>query len=280
MLTFLYETSFGRFVLKIITQPFFSAVGGTFLKTPPSRMLINRYIRRNEIDMSRFAEKRYRSFNDFFIRELKKGEGCKEHPAHLLLSPCDGKASAYTLTIESSFRIKNTMYSIKDLLEDEALAKDYNGGACMIFRLTPDDYHRYSYIDDGEILGRKKIRGVLNTVRPIAHSRYRVFIRNTRVCTLMRTVRFGDVVQIEVGALMVGKIRNYKDAGRFSRGEEKGFFEFGGSTILLLFKEEAVHIRRDIFETTACGGETVLHAGDIIGSQRKEKTEGAMGLCE
>ncbi len=274
-LRFLYGTPAGRAVLKILTQPVFSVAGGAFLKMPLSTILIDGYIRKNRINMKRFARKRYRSFHDFFIRELKEKEFSEECPVHLLLAPCDGKASAYTISEENAFRIKNSVYTIGDLLEDEVLAKNFTGGTCVIFRLTPDDYHRYCYVDDGEILARKEIRGVLHTVRPIAHYHYPVFVRNSRVCTMMRTAHFGDVIQIEVGALMVGKIRNHKNSGSFTRGEEKGLFEFGGSTILLLFKEGAVQIKKDILAATLRGEEHVLRVGEVIG----EKAEGGLSSC-
>lgn len=266
-LRFLYHTFAGRIILKILTHPIISVSAGAFLKTPLSKMWINKFIKKNQIDMNLYRETHYNSFNDFFIRDLKEKKDFKEYQEHLLLSPCDGKVSAYAISKESNFYIKNSVYSIKDLIEDESAAEDFIGGTCVIFRLTPDDYHRYLYIDDGNILTQKKIKGVLHTVRPIAHNRYPVFVQNSRVCTVMNTRNFDEVIQIEVGALMVGKIKNHKSSGAFNRGEEKGYFEFGGSTIILLFKENSVKIDENLLKVTEQGKEAILRVGNIIGEK-------------
>lgn len=266
-LKLLYHTVAGRCILKILTRPAVSVIGGAFLGTPISRIWIKKYIDKNKIDMSRFKKTIYQSFNDFFTRELKGTKDFKKYPKNLLLAPCDGKVSAYIISKENTFYIKNSLYTIKDLIEDEALAEDFIGGTCVIFRLTPDDYHRYHYIDDGRILAQKKILGILHTVRPIAHSKYPVYIRNSRVCTRMHTVNFGEVIQIEVGALMVGKIQNHKSSGTFSRGEEKGYFEFGGSTIILILKKDSVEMNRELIENTIRGEESILRMGHVIGEK-------------
>lgn len=267
MLKFLYESVFGRALLKILKQPVFSVVVGWVMKTDLSRLFIGGYIRQNQIDMSRFEERKFHSFNDFFTRSLKNEEVSWKSPRQYLSAPCDGKVSAYNISNKKGFSIKNSKYTVTDLIGDKLLAEEYNNGVCLIFRLEPDDYHRYHYIDDGEIVFQKTIKGCLHTIRPIAQSYYPVFLQNTRECTAMDTSNFGPILQIEVGALLVGKIRNHKASGTFKFSEEKGYFEFGGSTIILLLKEDVVKIREDILKATIRGEEIDVQVGDVIGER-------------
>ena len=156
-------------------------------------------------------------------------------------------------------------------MEDASLAAAYSGGTALVLRLSPDDYHRYCYVDDGEISQYKEISGRLHAVRPIVHHYYPVFSQNARAVTVMETKTFGRVTQVEVGALMVGKICNYKTAGTISFGEEKGYFAFGGSTIVLLFQKGCVEVSQEIFQLAEQGEEQVIRIGSDIGRRVKER---------
>jgi len=262
---FLYNTAFGRAILKLLISVFVSKLAGWVLSSPISRIFIGGYIKNSNIDMSEYEEAKYRSFNDFFIREIK--QGCRSFSGDMLdlPAPCDGKLTAYSITTDSLFHIKKSVYDINGLLQDNELASEFMGGICLVFRLTPDDYHRYCFVDDGEILLHKKIKGVFHTVRPIALGRYKVFTQNAREYTVMQTKNFGKVIQIEVGAMFVGKISNLKTEGVFTRGEKKGVFEFGGSTVMMLFQKDAVLLDETIFLSTASDKETVVKMGCKIG---------------
>ncbi|MCL2663191.1 MAG: phosphatidylserine decarboxylase [Oscillospiraceae bacterium] len=262
---FLYNTVFGRILLKVIIKTTVSKLAGFILGSPVSRVFIKRFITQNGIKMDAYRNVNYSSFNDFFTREIK--EGYRPFPADIgsLASPCDGKLTAYPISPDSVFRIKHSSYSIKDLLQDKSLADKYSGGTCLVFRLSPDDYHRYCFIDDAEILKHRYIKGVLHTVRPIAYQYHTVFCQNSREYTVMQTKHFGRIVQIEVGALFVGKISNHKKSSIVLRGEEKGMFKFGGSTIILLFVENAVTVDGKIMKNTALNRETIVRMGEKIG---------------
>lgn len=262
---FLYNTFFGRVLLKLFVNVYASKLAGCVLNSRASKIFIGKFIKSNNIDMSEYKEVKYKSFNDFFTREAKESRRPFSNNKRELPSPCDAKLTAYKITGENLFSIKKTVYDVKSLLLDDKLANEYTGGACLIFRLTPDDYHRYCFIDDGEILAHKKIRGIFHTVRPVALKRYKVFAQNAREYTVMQTQNFGKAIQIEIGAMLVGKICNHKTSGTFSRGEEKGMFEYGGSTILLLFKNDAVTIDENIFMNTAANKETIVRMGEGIG---------------
>jgi phosphatidylserine decarboxylase len=264
---FLYNTAPGRIALRLFAARSASKIFGLFMNSRTSRLLIRRFIRSNRIDMSEYVDKKYTSFNDFFTRKVKEGRRTFSRVLSDLPAPCDGKLTAYNIAANSVFQIKGSMYTLNSLLKDKALADEFAGGVCLIFRLTPDDYHRYAFVDDGEIVSRKRIKGVLHTVRPIAFKRYNVYAKNTREYVVMNTKRFGKAVQMEVGALFVGRISNHPLKDTFKRGDEKGMFEFGGSTVVMLFQKNAVVIDDAIFENTRRNRETVVRMGYKIGEK-------------
>jgi len=221
-----------------------------------------RYARRHEIPLTREQANQFRTYRNFFLRQRDDLQ-IDPDPDHFI-SPCDSLLSAYTIDENSSFSIKGSRYRICDLLEDESLAKKYEGGICLIFRLCASDYHHYCYIDDGTREKYVTVNGVLHTVNPIACKKVKVYSENHREYTTLHLKNFGDVVQIEVGALMVGKIKN-NDIETFKRGDEKGYFEFGGSTIIMLFKENTIKIDDDILSQSANEIETRVKYGETIG---------------
>ena len=242
MTKFLYNTFPGRVVLKLLTRSFVSKIVGKYMDSPLSKGRIANFVQKNKIDMSDYIKREYKSFNDFFTRELKDGarEICGD--ADALVSPCDGLLSVYNIGDDMDICIKDSHYTVEELLSNEILAQKYRGGKMLIFRLTVTDYHRYVYFDSGTKEDNVFIQGILHTVQPIAQTRYKIYKTNSREYTVLHTENFGDVVQMEVGAMMVGRICNNHQAHSFKRGEEKGKFEFGGSTIVLLLEKDIAEI--------------------------------------
>ena len=261
----LYGNVFGRVLLKTLTAPAISKAAGCFMDSPPSKLLIKPFIRRSGIDTSQYIMTGFRSYNDFFTRAIKLGKRPIDRTPDHLISPCDSKLTAYKIGRDSIFRIKGSRYRVTDLLQNDFLAKRFSGGYCLIFRLEVDDYHRYCYIDDGTKSENTFIAGELHTVNPIALERYNIYKRNCREYTVLHTENFGDVVQVEVGAMMVGRIVNHHGEASFRRGDEKGKFEFGGSTIVMLFGRDSISIDEDILRNSAEGIETVVKYGEKIG---------------
>ena len=259
-LNFLYNTKRGRFLLKyIVAKPFFSKLRGLYQRSIFSKKDIKPFIEKYNVDMQGFNIKEYRTFNDFFKR--KKGliiEGSKD----ILISPADAKLFIYDITDDLRFDVKKSNYSLSEITGDAWLSKQFKGGKCLVFRLCVSDYHRYINIDTGELKEVTRIEGELHTVRPISED-YRVFSRNTRVVSVLDLDNLGKVVQIEVGALLIGCIRN-NNQKYFIKGEEKGYFEFGGSTIILLLKDN-VKIDEDIIEQINQGREVKVSIGERIG---------------
>lgn len=268
-LEFLYRTVPGRICLKLLTLPVVSRIAGVFLDSPLSVCLIHPFIKANHLDLRDFRKMRFSSFNQFFTRELKEGTRTIDEKEESFISPCDGLLSVYEIKEDSRFHIKNSEYSLETLLHSRKLAKEYAGGYCMIFRLTVSHYHRYCWVDDGYILRTRRIPGVLHTVNPIAGEVVKIYHRNTREYALIETNHFGRLVQMEVGAMMVGRICNYQDEGEVYRGEEKGRFEFGGSTIIVLVKRDTLSLDKQLCGRTSRGEEIPVKMGQKI-AKRKE----------
>ena len=266
VLSMLYDTFGGRIILKFLIAPAVSRTVGTFMDSPFSIPLINKFIKKYNLDTSDYIMKHFRSYNDFFTRKIKPEKRPVDYRADHLISPCDSKLSVYRIQKNSIFKIKDSLYRISDLLANEFLARRYDGGYCFIYRLEVDDYHRYCYIDDGLKTENVFIDGELHTVNPIALKRYNIYKRNCREYTVMHTDNFGDVVHMEVGALMVGRICNHHGEYYFVKGEEKGLFQFGGSTIVQLFEKGRIRPDKDIIRNTREGFETVVHYGEKTGT--------------
>lgn len=264
LLPFLYETAPGRFLLRGLTHPAISKIAGAFLDTRASTVLIRSYVRKYHIDLSLYEPVQYRSFNQFFTRKIRPENRPFAMGEHDLPSPCDGKLTVFPITPDAQFTVKGQIYTLDRLLRDENLANQFQGGYCFIFRLTVDDYHRYHYLDSGTKEEDVFLSGKLHTVRPIALLNRPVFCENSRAYTVLHTDHFGQVVQVEVGALLVGRICNHDGAGAFTRGAEKGCFYYGGSTVVLLLQKGRATVDERFFAATRRGEEPRVLLGQRL----------------
>ena len=267
LLRFLYGTVPGRAVLKLLVQPGVSKLGGRLLSSRASRWIVPYYIKKHHINMKNIEVPRggFPSFNAFFTRRRRR-RSCDLAGDHLI-SPCDGYLTVARMERGAVFSVKNTEFSVEDLLKDKGLAESFRGGTAFIFRLTPAEYHRYCYAADGDIIRAERIPGKLHCVRPIALRNVPVFVQNSREYQVIRTERFGTMVQMEIGALLVGKIKNdgrYLKSGSVQAGKEKGYFEFGGSTIVLLLQKDAVRVNTSLRDRKSVGGEIKVRMGEAI----------------
>lgn len=266
----LYGSRIGRACVKILIQPWVSKLGGWFLNTRLSCLGVKGFVEKNKIDMSQYEERKFRSYNQFFMRKIKTElRPVDQDPEHLI-APCDSRLTVHPIEADSRFTIKGTEYTAGSLLRDEQLAGRFCGGILLLFRLTVDDYHRYCYVDGGEKSVNHWIPGVFHTVNPAAAQVYPIYKENTRCFSVLESENFGTMIQMEVGALMVGKIVNYQEAAQVQRGDEKGRFEFGGSTIAVLVEKDRCLIDGDILENSRAGIETKVRYGEKIGSRKAE----------
>lgn len=264
LLAALYTHKAGRILLKPFIGPTFSNFMGRLMDSGASARLIPHFIRTLGIDMTEYEEAEYRTYNEFFTRRIQAGaRPVDPNPDHLI-SPADGKLSVYPITAQGRVFVKHTPYTVKRLLKSSELARRYEDGYLFLIRLTVDDYHRYTYAADGVKCGDRKIPGRFHTVNPIANEYEPIYKENTRVYTKLCTKRFGDLIQMEVGAMCVGRIVNYLEAGAVKKGEEKGRFEFGGSTVIVMVQKDKVKVRSDLLLNTSKGYETRIHLGDMI----------------
>lgn len=266
-LKFLYTTFIGRCILKVLTWNFISQICGFFLDSRLSKCLIKTFVRKNNIDLSDYYSDNFSCFNDCFSRKIKDGKRPIDNHCDILISPSDGLVSSYKIDENLLLNIKNSKYTIFSLVKDADIAEKYRNGTCVVIRLCVNHYHRYCYPCDGIKGENIHIKGILHTVRPIALENTSVFSENSREYTILKNNIFGDVTMMEVGALLVGRIKNYHQIYEFKKGEEKGMFQYGGSTIILLL-EDKVKVDEKFFTATSEGIEVPVKMGERLGERK------------
>lgn len=264
-LNFLYNTFLGRILLRLVfASRWFSKIQAMYQKSRFSKFKIRQFIKKYNVDMSLYDEiDSFNSFADFFKRKRNIENKSLDKD---LVSIADSKITIVKLDSNCILKIKNSVYDLKSLLQDKKLAEEYKNGICIIYRLAMDNYHRYMYLDSGTSIRYQKIKGKLHTIRPIS-SKYNVYCTNSREYELLNTDNFGQVVQVEIGAMLVGKICNYRK-DKFNKLDEKGFFNFGGSTIVQLFKKDSIVIDEDILEKNNKDIEVEVEIGMKIGERK------------
>lgn len=266
-----YSSPMGKSLTELlIKKKLFSKVYGAYCNSPSSRKKIKPFIDEFNIDMN-ICEKsvnEFKNFNDFFARKLIPSSRPIDLNSNILISPGDGRLSAFTnIDLKKVVQIKGFTYSLEELIKDKEISKQYEGGVCLILRLCPTDYHRFHFVDSGICEKTTKISGDYYSVNPIALNNIpELFCKNKRDWSIFKSDNFGDIINIEVGATCVGTIiQTYSPNVRVKKGEEKGYFKFGGSTTILFFKKNTVKIDDDIITQTNLGFETKVIMGETIG---------------
>jgi phosphatidylserine decarboxylase len=244
--------------------PLFSRLYGYFQKSRFSAKKVTPFIRAYGIDASEFRESEFASFNDFFIRKLKTSARPIAEDSLSLAAPADGRYFVYPRF--SQFSIKGKTFSLESFLQDSALASQYLDGSMVIVRLCPVDYHRFHFPSDGIASKPRLINGYFYSVNPIAlKKRIAIFSENKRVVTEIQTEAFGKILYVEIGATAVASIcQTFRAETSVKKGEEKGYFEFGGSCIVLLFEKGRIEFDSDLLQNTKKGLETLCRFGESI----------------
>ena len=263
-LRFLYHTPVGRLLLKPLCARPISQLCGCLMDSPLSKPLIAPFVRKNGVRLEDFFSDNFRCFNDCFTRRIRPELRPVDASPDALVAPCDGLLSVYPIRKGTVIPAKQSMYSIGDLLGGDPVAAHFEGGTALVFRLCVNHYHRYCYPDGGRLLRSAFIPGELHPVRPIALEQLPVFVRNCREYALLETDHLGMVAQIEVGAMLVGKIVNHPAPERFERGDEKGMFLYGGSTVILLIEPGRIDIPEEAFALSAEEREIPVCMGECI----------------
>lgn len=254
----------GSLLAKLIGQPLewaashFAAPSrlyGWLQNRPRSKNKVAPFIQEYQLDPLEFVKRvdHFTSFNDFFIRKLKPSARPIDSDSATLVAPADGRYWATSAIDQAEgFLVKGKRFCLASLLRDEKLADHYSGGAMVIARLCPSDYHRFHFPCSGVAGEAVEIPGTLYSVNPAAtRRRMGIFAENKRVVTPFESDFFGPILIIEVGATCVGTIhQTYTPHKRVEKGEEKGYFSFGGSSLILLFEPGRLVLASDLLNSS------------------------------
>lgn len=268
---FLYENPCGKFLLwTLVKRKFFSKIFGFWADSKISKKSADEFIKNHKMNADEFLlpPDSYKCFNDFFTRELKAGARPLPEEKNALITPSDGRHLAIqNISACDSFYAKNQRFNLEKFLNSKELAQTFEGGAMLISRLSPLDYHRYHFPFSGRIISRKDINGALFSVSPIAlrkHLEY--FFENKRTLTLAELQNGKTCAITEIGATNVGSIIQLKNVGdTFTQGECKGYFKFGGSCLITIFPKDTVRFNDDILNLSKNNIEFYALANQKIG---------------
>ena len=270
-LQMLYGSRTGRFLSRqVFSHSLPNSIYGWLQRRSSSRDKIPGFVSSLGIDASE-AEKpldQYQSLDDFFIRRLKpEARPVDTHPMHLV-SPADGRVLVHPRLAGQRLKVKGSEVSLAEMMGDEALARAYHGGSAIVVRLAPADYHRFHFPDEGTASPSVPIAGRLHSVHPIALESGAPSLRNKRAISRLDSKNFGRLTMVEVGALCVGTILQTYSPGFVQRGQEKGYFRFGGSTVVVFAEEGRVCLDEDLISASKEGMETQVRMGIRLGRCR------------
>ncbi len=271
ILKWLYSSVLGKASLHLlIKRKIVSVVGGWFMNSRLSKPQIDKFIEKNQIDLSLYNisdSNAFKNFNEFFFRKIRID---KRPIADGVVSPADGKAVAFqSIKDIPCFFLKGSQFTVQSFLDNEELSEKYADGSMLIVRLAPADYHRFHFPASGVISESKEIKGRYYSVSPMAlRESLEIFCQNLRVYSTLETDDYGDVLISEVGATMVGSIiQTYSNNSEVKSGDEKGYFAFGGSTVVLFFEKNKMKFSDDLIKNTKKGFETAIHMGESVGTK-------------
>jgi phosphatidylserine decarboxylase len=274
-LYWLYNTIPGRFMTDLIfRQKFFSKIYGWVHKQKQSRRKIGSFVKKMNLNLEESVRslEDFESFNDFFIRKIDLSKRPINTDPHVCIAPVDGKILAYSI-IEShtTFRIKQSLFNLSEFLRNDELTEKLSKGSMIISRLCLTDYHHFHFPDSGIPGEPISIRGKYYAGGPYALRRVIPFsTENYRMLTLLDSDHFGQMILVEIGAFTVGSIQQrYHPGVHVAKGAQKGFFELGGSTVVLLFRRGAIELDQDLLTNTTKEIETYVRLGDSIGKTPK-----------
>lgn len=269
---------FHAFILPFIAKfSLFSALYGYRQKSPSSAKKIIPFIKNFDVDETEFLKptSSFLNFNEFFVRQLKKEARPIASGDDVAIIPADGRYYFYQNIKQcEGFIVKGKKFDLAELLGDATLAQKYTEGAMVMARLCPSDYHRFHFPCHCVPCGARLINGALYSVNPLAVKKnVKIFTQNKRKITSLDETPFGTVLYLEIGATNVGSIQEtYTEGQPYQKGDEKGYFEFGGSALILLFPKNSIQIDADLLEATQKGFEMRCLLGQSLG--RRMKAEG------
>jgi len=266
-LFWLYNNPLGELSLQaVVKRKFASAWYGKRMDRPVSVSKIAPFVKKYHINLNDFQKKDYKSFNDFFIRELKPGARKIDTSENVVISPGDGKIQAWKNIAYQNFIVKGYRMNLHGFLRNDSLANVYAAGSLILLRLSPADYHRFHFPVSGKLSPVTKIKGEYYSVNPIAlRQDIRIFCENKREYQIISSKKFGNVLMSEIGATFVGSIIQTHRGDTAVKGGEAGYFKFGGSSVILLFQKGKIQIDADLLRNTRNHLETQVRMGEHLG---------------
>ncbi|MBT3983698.1 MAG: phosphatidylserine decarboxylase [Bacteriovoracaceae bacterium] len=276
LIHWLYNSNTGSFLSDIICRYPISQAYGFLQSTRGSSKKVDRFVQEFNINIDEYlpsnaavSGKPYGSFNEFFIRRFKEGKrSFPEDPTKMGAFSEARYLGWEKITDDLEFPLKGHTMTAEAVLAREGVSKPFIGGPMMIARLCPVDYHRYHYPDSGTTGEEYRVSGRLHSVNPIA-LKYKgdTFATNERAVSILNTENFGKIAYVEVGATLVGKIvQSHPVSKPFNRGDEKGYFLFGGSTVVIFGEPGKWKPSEDILSNTKDRVETYIKLGDTVAS--------------
>jgi phosphatidylserine decarboxylase len=255
---------------RVLTNRVLSNIYGAYNDSAASKHKIEDFVKALEIDVSECSKDlvEYVSFNDFFARKLRPGAREIAQGENAVASPGDGRLLVFPTIDDTTLSyVKWAPIRLLDLFnKSEELASKYRDGACMVLRLCPSDYHRFHFPVAGKVGITKTVPGLLHSVSPYALEQgLPVYCLNKRTICELKNNDIGSVMMMEIGAMFVGSIvQTYRAGTQVQRGDEKGYFKFGGSTCILFFEKNKIKFDSDLVENSARGLETLVKMGDHL----------------
>ncbi len=266
----LYQSKLGKIVQNRPIEKFISHAYGSYQNFGISKNKVKPFVKKFDLDMEQFKQKDYKSFNDFFIREFKPNQRSFTKKPEELPAFAEGRYfGSENISSNNYFPVKGINININTLLDGfkgDINKNEFNEGPMLIARLCPVDYHRFHFPDDGEIVYRQLIEGPLDSVNPLAlEHKPEILVKNERQISVLKTKNFKTILNIEVGALCVGKIKNSTECPQsVTRGQEKGYFLFGGSTSIIIGQNKAWKPNELILKNSKNNLETYYKLGDQV----------------
>lgn len=272
MLRFLYTHPIGKILKNFMTRRGICQLAGSYYNSKRSINKIAPFIKTYNIVMDDFQQPTggYQSFNDFFTRALKPGTRHIDHDTNVITSPADAKVYVIpNISSDTLFFVKHKPFNLEKFLGDKKLADQYKDGTLIIFRLAPYDYHRFHFPADAIPSAPHVIRGAFQSVNPIVlKTGVQPLTENERQVVLLKTDNFDTIAMVAVGAMMVGKIvHTFTPNVAYKKGDQAGYFAFGGSTVVLLFKHGVIKPLPLFVQHSLEGFETAVKMGHVIGEK-------------
>lgn len=276
MVKLVYENPLGKVISPFFVNKTVSQIYGLMQSQMVTQLKVPKFVKNFNIDLDEYEagsvdikDKKlsYKNFNEFFIRKFLPGKRPFLSADNRMPAFSEARYFGHeSMNDEVELPVKGVYLRPNDLLGNERYENVFKGGPFLIARLCPVDYHRYHYPDQGKTIDSYSVHGEYHSVNPMAlKAKQDIFIQNERRVSILETKNFGKLAYIEVGAICVGKIvQSFDEEKEFKRGDEKGYFLFGGSTVIVLGERGMWKPSHDIISNTQEGLETYIHLGDEV----------------